>query len=109
MWRAPRDELLDGEIFYTLRDAQIIIDGWRRRTSRQNGRSNRRCGSAKGHRVRPSKEVIEMISRRTAVLNVLVIGSGPRPFHDQGANRRPWIGADADDTCRLRQVYRRRN
>jgi hypothetical protein len=39
------------------------------------GRSNRRCGSAKGHRVRPSKEVIEMISRRTAVLNVLVIGS----------------------------------
>ena len=26
-----RDELLDGEIFYTLREAQIIIESWRRR------------------------------------------------------------------------------
>jgi transposase InsO family protein len=25
-----RDELLNGEIFYTLREAQIIIEGWRR-------------------------------------------------------------------------------
>ena len=25
-----RDELLDGEIFYTLREAQIIIESWRR-------------------------------------------------------------------------------
>jgi putative transposase len=25
----PRDELLDGEIFYTLREAQIIIESWR--------------------------------------------------------------------------------
>jgi len=25
-----RDELLDGEIFYTLREAQIIIENWRR-------------------------------------------------------------------------------
>jgi len=26
-----RDELLDGEIFYTLREAQIVIESWRRR------------------------------------------------------------------------------
>jgi putative transposase len=26
-----RDELLNGEIFYTLREAQIIIESWRRR------------------------------------------------------------------------------
>jgi putative transposase len=26
----PRDELLNGEIFYTLREAQIIIESWRR-------------------------------------------------------------------------------
>ncbi len=25
-----RDELLNGEIFYTLREAQVIIEGWRR-------------------------------------------------------------------------------
>ena len=25
-----RDELLDGEIFYSLREAQIVIEGWRR-------------------------------------------------------------------------------
>ncbi len=26
-----RDELLDGEIFYSLREAQVVIEGWRRR------------------------------------------------------------------------------
>ena len=33
IWRERgclRDELLDGEIFYTLREAQIIIESWRR-------------------------------------------------------------------------------
>jgi hypothetical protein len=25
-----RDELLDGEIFYTLREAQIVLESWRR-------------------------------------------------------------------------------
>ena len=25
-----RDELLDGEIFYTLREAQIVVESWRR-------------------------------------------------------------------------------
>jgi putative transposase len=25
-----RDELLDGEIFYSLREAQIVIESWRR-------------------------------------------------------------------------------
>src|SRR3982751_2284333 len=28
--RGLRDELLDGEIFYSLREAQIIIESWRR-------------------------------------------------------------------------------
>ena len=26
----PRDELLDGEIFYSLREAQVVIESWRR-------------------------------------------------------------------------------
>src|SRR6187455_2859894 len=28
--RRLRDELLDGEIFYTLREAKIVIESWRR-------------------------------------------------------------------------------
>jgi transposase InsO family protein len=45
-----RDELLDGEIFYGLREAQVVIEGWRRhynrcaRTPRSaTGRRHRRC------------------------------------------------------------------
>ena len=34
MWRAStarlRDELLDGEIFYTLLEAKTVIESWRR-------------------------------------------------------------------------------
>jgi hypothetical protein len=29
-----RDELLNGEVFYTLREAQIVIESWRRLTTR---------------------------------------------------------------------------
>jgi transposase InsO family protein len=29
-----RDEFLDGEIFYTLREAQIVIESWRRHYNR---------------------------------------------------------------------------
>jgi transposase InsO family protein len=29
-----RDELLDGEIFYSLREAQIVIESWRRHYNR---------------------------------------------------------------------------
>jgi transposase InsO family protein len=36
-----RDELLDGEIFYTLRKAKIVIESWRRSAPRsQNGPAN---------------------------------------------------------------------
>ena len=29
----PRDELLNGEIFHSLRDAEIVIERWRRHTN----------------------------------------------------------------------------
>ena len=29
-YRKLRDELLDGEIFYTLKEAKIVIESWRR-------------------------------------------------------------------------------
>ena len=46
-----RDELLDGEIFYSLKEAQIVIEGWRRHdnTSRPH--------SALGYRP-PAPEVV---------------------------------------------------
>jgi len=28
-----RDELLDGEVFYTLREAEIVIESWRRHST----------------------------------------------------------------------------
>ena len=39
-----RDELLDGEIFYTLREAQIVIESWRRHFN-MIGRMNRSATS----------------------------------------------------------------
>jgi hypothetical protein len=48
-----RDELLNGEIFYTLKEAQIIIEGWRHyntvrphsalATSRQHPKPSSHC------------------------------------------------------------------
>ena len=40
-----RDELLDGEIFYTLREAQIVIESWRRHF---NTRSLKNCAVPRG-------------------------------------------------------------
>jgi putative transposase len=35
-----RDELLDGEIFYSLREAQIVIESWRRHYNRIRPRAS---------------------------------------------------------------------
>ena len=35
-----RDELLDGEIFYSLREAQIVIESWRRHYNTKRPRSS---------------------------------------------------------------------
>jgi hypothetical protein len=53
-----RDELLNGEIFYTLREAQIIIESWRplqhgqtariARTNRHSPRRVARCATPTG-------------------------------------------------------------
>jgi transposase InsO family protein len=52
-----RDELLNGEIFYTLKDAQIIIEQWRRHYNTQ------RPHSALGYRP-PAPEAIIPIDQR---------------------------------------------
>jgi hypothetical protein len=36
-----RDELLDGEIFYSLREAQVVIESWRRHYNRSSQRTSR--------------------------------------------------------------------
>ena len=52
-----RDELLNGEIFYTLKEAQIVIEQWRRHYN------TRRPHSALGYRP-PAPETIVPIDRR---------------------------------------------
>ena len=52
-----RDELLNGEIFYTLREAQIIIESWRRHYNAK------RPHSALGYRP-PAPETIIPLAQR---------------------------------------------
>ena len=55
-----RDELLDGEIFYSLQEAQIVIESWRRhynaraaaRISRLSRRRHRKCSCPRSPRGR---------------------------------------------------------
>jgi putative transposase len=52
-----RDELLNGEIFYSLREAQIIIERWR------NHYKTKRPHSALGYRP-PAPEAIILMEHR---------------------------------------------
>ncbi|SFQ18681.1 Integrase core domain-containing protein [Tranquillimonas alkanivorans] len=55
-----RNELLDGEIFYSLREAQILIEQWRRHYN------TIRPHSALGYRP-PAPEAIVTVDRRRAM------------------------------------------
>jgi putative transposase len=55
-----RDELLNGEIFYSLREAQIIIERWR------NHYNTKRPHSALGYRP-PSSEAIVFMDQRPII------------------------------------------
>jgi putative transposase len=55
-----RDELLDGEIFYTLKEAQVVIEHWR------NHYNTRRPHSALGYRP-PASEVAMPRERKGAL------------------------------------------
>jgi transposase InsO family protein len=52
-----RDELLNGEIFYSLREAQIIIESWRKHYN------TKRPHSALGHRPPAAEAIIPMDQR----------------------------------------------
>ncbi|MFW8637509.1 integrase core domain-containing protein, partial [Cribrihabitans pelagius] len=54
-----RDELLNGEIFYSLREAQIIIESWRKHYN------TKRPHSALGYRPPASEAIILMDQRPT--------------------------------------------
>jgi putative transposase len=54
-----RDELLDGEIFYTLKEAQVVIEQWRRHYN------TRRPHSALGYRP-PAPEVVMATGQKAA-------------------------------------------
>ena len=53
-----RDELLDGEVFYSLKEAKVVIEGWRRHYD------NSRPHSALGYRP-PAPEVVLRPARPT--------------------------------------------
>ena len=50
----PKTELLNGEIFYSLREAQIIIEGWRKHYN------TKRPHSALGYRPPAPETIIPM-------------------------------------------------
>ena len=52
-----RDELLDGEIFYTLKEAQVIIEKWRKHYN------TKRPHSALGYRPPAPETIIPMATR----------------------------------------------
>ncbi|MEM9059381.1 MAG: transposase, partial [Pseudomonadota bacterium] len=52
-----RDELLNGEIFYSLREAQIIIEEWRRHYN------TKRPQSALGYRPPAPETILQMDPR----------------------------------------------
>ena len=56
-----RDELLDGEIFYTLFEAQVLVGRWRKHYNRV------RPDSALGYRPPAPEAVIDTGPRRTAL------------------------------------------
>lgn len=56
---ASRDELLDGEVFYTLREAQMLIERWRRHYNTV------RPHSAFGYRPPPPEVIVPMDHRPT--------------------------------------------
>ena len=52
-----RDELLNGEIFYTLKEAQIIIEEWRKHYN------TKRPHSALGYRPPAPETIVPMVTR----------------------------------------------
>ena len=50
-----RDELLNGEIFYTLHEAKVLIEMWRLHYSQVRPHPNSGCGTKSGGRSIPTK------------------------------------------------------
>ena len=68
-----RDELLNGEVFNTLREAQVLIEDWRRHYNRV------RPHSALGYRPPAPKALASAEGGRTAPMARSQIGSGAGP------------------------------
>ena len=82
-----RDELLNGEMFYTLREAQVVIESWRRHDNRV------RPHASLGYRA-PSPEVVVPCVGYTADWTAW------RSVANSGCSIKPcqvFIGADTDD------------
>ena len=89
-----RDELLDGEIFYTLREAQIVIESWRRHSTRSAHKSlgydhrHPRCSCK--HSPRGRLRHVNRLRRPTLPLaQQQTLNSTFPPDHSVGADRHP--------------------
>ena len=67
-----RDELLDGEIFYSLAEAKIVIEGWRRHYN------TKRPHSSLGYRP-PAPEVVQWPASPSAAASPAIPAVAPRP------------------------------
>lgn len=67
-----RDELLDGEIFYSLAETKIVIEGWRRHYN------TKRPHSSLGYRP-PAPEVVQWPASPSAAASPAIPAVAPRP------------------------------
>ena len=68
----PRDELLDGEIFYSLAEAKIVIENWRRHYN------TKRPHSSLGYRP-PAPEVLQWPASPPGAASPTTPTVAPRP------------------------------
>ncbi len=104
-----RDELLNGEVFYSLREAQIIIERWRRHYN------TRRPHSALGYRPPAPETIVPMDKRpvmhlhsnRTSQIGLLTaICHGLNRGPDCGRSRHPICQRSYDEETHLSSVWR---
>jgi hypothetical protein len=87
-----RDELLDGEIFYTLREAEILIESWRRHYNTVRPHASIGCRAPAPEVFVPALAEWPAAQSRPAPPAMLQLV--PRPTLNQHSNRTTQWGAD---------------
>jgi len=98
-----RDELLNGEIFYSLREAQILIEQWRRHYNRVSQRpslyvveENRFCCRSSG--------TVGVLSARTAASGLAAIAIRASRRKSHGPSDKGWTASTSCFSAAIRKV-----